>query len=417
MPSGSGRPRIVIVGSGWAGATLCDKLDDKKYSISLISPETTTPYTPLLASAAAGLYDFSLVEIPIRHSKKNIKYVKGRVQTVDFVGKKCVCTPFFDSLSIKEFELPYDFLLLAPGCTNQTFGTPGVAEHAYFVRNARDAQVIASKINDCFEKASTPGLNEQQQHDMLHFVIVGGGPTGVEISSELHDLFEKDYGNLYPHLKGKTTISIHDVAPNILTAFDSTLQEYALGSFNKRRARVVTGSHILRVTADSIETKESGRVPTGLVIWATGNKSVPLVDNLPVRKTKGLPRIMTDDFLRVFDDDSHILEGVYALGDAADIEGASLPTTAEVACQKADFISDALNTGFTHGFQYRQAALVAYLGGHDGVIAGKEGYTGLQAWMAWRSKNFLWTRTWRQKVLLVVTWMLNLLLGRYNAPS
>lgn len=91
------------------------------------------------------------------------------MQDVDFSSKTCKCTPAFDGLpetSPKEFELSYDYLVLAPGCTNNTFGTPGVAEHAMFVRNARDAKAIQARIRDCFERASIPGLSGQESESI-----------------------------------------------------------------------------------------------------------------------------------------------------------------------------------------------------------------------------------------------------------
>lgn len=301
-------------------------------------------------------------------------------------------------------------------CTNNTFGTPGVAENAHFIRNVKDAQVIAGLVQDAFEKASIPGLTESQQRSLLHFVIVGAGPTGVEVSSELHDLFHGGYAKLYPHLKDKVCISVHDVADKVLSGFDCELQEYAMKSFNKRGVEVLTGSHIERIEKGALVTKEKGRIEAGLIIWATGNKSTTLVDSLPVKKTPRNPRVLTDDFLRVYSESSDPLDGVYALGDAADVENARLPTTAEVACQKANYLAEMLNKGFSRKFEYKQAAIVAYLGQNDGVISGKSDYSGAQAWLAWRSKNFLWTRTWRQKVLIVVGWFLDLVTGRAIAP-
>lgn len=261
---------------------------------------------------------------------------------------------------------------------------------------------VADKVKNCFEKASIPGLTDEQQRDLLHFVIVGAGPTGVEVSSELSDLCigNGSYARLYPHLKGKVTIAVHDVAEKVLSGFDTKLQEYAMASFNKRHVEVVTASHIERVEKDCLYTKENGRIAAGFVIWATGNKCSPLVESLPVKKTPRNPRILTDDFMRVYDSNSNLIDSAYSLGDAADVEDARLPTTAEVACQKANYLANSLNHGFKEPFKYRQAALVAYLGQNDGVISGKKDYSGSQAWIAWRSKNFLWTRTWRQKVLM-----------------
>lgn len=285
------------------------------------------------------------------------------------------------------------------------------------MRNVKDAQAVGSRIQDCFEKASIPGLSDEQQRALLQFVIVGAGPTGVEISSEISDLFSGDYSKLYPHLKDKVKVAVHDVADQVLSGFDSTLQEYAMRSFSKRNVEIVTGSHIERIEKDCVYTKERGKIDTGLVIWATGNKCTPLVDSLNVKKTPRNPRILTDDFLRVYTPNSDILDGVFALGDAADVEDARLPTTAEVACQKANYLAKMLNNGFSKKFVYKQTSIVAYLGQNDGVISGKNDYSGKQAWLAWRSKNFTWTRTWRQKFLMVVIWLLDLVTGRSIAPG
>lgn len=411
------RQNILIVGSGWAGSTLCNKLSTPKYNITVISPSPTTPYTPLLASAACGLYDFSLVETPVRHEKSPTNFIQGKVRTIDFEKKTCRCRPFFEGLEDERFELSYDIIILAPGCLNQTFGTPGVVENACFVRNVADAMVIRQRMGDCFEKASLPGKSEQEQRDLLHFVIVGGGPTGVELSAELCDLFDNSFAKLYPHLKGKPSIAIHDVAAKILSVFDANLQEYALSSFSKRGVQVLTNSHIQRVDADSITTAEQGRIPAGLVIWATGNRCTRLVESLPVALTPRLPRILTDSFLRVYGKDEQIIPDAYALGDAADIKDGILPTTAEVACQKAEYLARTLNRGAEGPFKYEQKAIVAYLGQRDGVVQGEENsLSGRRAWMAWRSKNFWWTRSWRQKVLVVVAWILDWLVGRGIAP-
>ncbi|KUJ12770.1 FAD/NAD(P)-binding domain-containing protein [Mollisia scopiformis] len=412
----SSKQNILIIGSGWAGSTLATSLDENKFSITVVSPESTTPYTPLLASAACGLYDYSLVETPIRHTGKRMKYIKARVLDIDFKGKNVKCQSVFEDAPTNEFVIDYDIVVVAPGCVNQTFNTPGVAENALFLRNVKDAMKVSSQVQNCFEKASIPGLTEQQQRSLLHFVVVGAGPTGVEVSSELSDLFADTYSKLYPHLNGKVSITIHDIAENVLSGFDSKLQEYAMSSFDKRNVEVLTGSHIEKVEKACLFTKEKGRIECGVVIWATGNKCSPLVETLPVKKTPRNPRILTDDFLRIYTPSSTLIDSAYALGDAADVEDARLPTTAEVACQKASYLAKSLNRGFEKPFRYEQAALVAYLGQNDGVISGKKDYSGAQAWIAWRSKNFLWTRTWRQKVLIVVGWLLDLVTGRAIAP-
>jgi NADH:ubiquinone reductase (non-electrogenic) len=162
-----------------------------------------------------------------------------------------------------------------------------------------------------------------------------------------------------------------------------------------------------------------------MLVWATGNKSVPLIDEIPARKSsKGLRRLITDSRLRVYKPPSsptssteslaedEIYEGVYALGDAADVYNTPLPTTAEVAVQKAKYLSRALNSGDeTTKFSYAQKALVSYIGGHDGVIGGRD-WTGRSAWLAWRSGSLMWTRSVRGKVMILLTWMINAVVGK-----
>lgn len=405
-------PSLVIIGTGWSGYTLADRLQNSKYNITIISPEPKSPYTPLLASAACGLFDFSLAEDSIRRKSKKLKYIKATVTKINFEKKACICSPAFESLASQSFDVTYDKLIIAPGCSNQTFNTPGVAEHALFVRNVRDARAVRQRLHDILEIASLPTMTEKEQRDLLHFVVVGGGPTGVEITAELYDLVHNDLTGLYPDLAGKASLAIHDVGKHILSAFDVKLSEYALDSFTKRDVVIKSGSHIEKVEADALYTKEDGRIPYGMLIWATGNKQVPLVDTLDVLKSGRLPRIQTDNYLRVYWPDMSLIDSVYALGDAADIKGGELPTTAEVACQKAQYLCKVFNANFRGPFTYDQRAIVAYVGQHDGVIMGSKDWSGEKAWLAWRSKNLLWARSLRKRIMITISWALNWIFGK-----
>lgn len=416
------RTKLVIIGSGWAGFYLAEYVNAKKYAITIISPRRTSAYTPLLASAACGLFNFYLAEEPIRSKSRNIRFVKANVEDISFPTRTLHCRPAFDdSTADSTFTLTYDKLVLAPGCDPNTFNTPGVPDHAIFLKNVSDAMAVRKLLFDLLEKASLPNVSVARQRELLHIAIVGGGPTGIEVAAELHDLAHHEIADLYPDVAANLSICIHDVAPNILSAYDAKLHEYAHESLLKRKIEIRTASHITHVEGDALYTREEGRIPCGMLIWATGNKNVPLVDRLDVKKTeKGLKRILTDDYLRVYQTDGdEIFEDVYAIGDAADVVGAPLPTTAEVAVQKAKFLTkhfndDHLDTGLS--FKYQQKALVSYIGGHDGVIGGRregqEGWTGKSAWVAWRSGSLMWTRNWRGKIMICLTWILNAVFGK-----
>lgn len=425
------KPRITVIGSGWAGFYICDNIDLSAYDVTLISPRRTSAFTPLLASAAVGLFNFYLAEESVRSkSRAALTFIKANVLDVDFDRKSCRCAPAFDEdpeISKLEFDVDYDYLVIAPGCEPNTFGTPGVTEHAIFVKNVSDAMRIRKNLFDLLEKASLPHVSEERARALLHIAIVGGGPTGIELTAELDDLCKNELADLYPAVVQYMSISIYDVAPNILSAYDSKLHDYATHQLLKRNIDVAPNTKIERVDDVALHIKDRGPVPYGMLIWATGNKHVPLLETLAVETPpKGLKRVLTDDHLRVFRRSSGTFEtlhdGVFALGDAADIRDASLPTTAEVACQKAKYLVrnfNALSTGrpaFGAPFEYTQKRLVSYIGQRDGVIAGKghddDGWTGGSAWLAWRSGSVMWNRNWRSRVAIVITWVLNLLFGR-----
>ncbi|KAK3670841.1 hypothetical protein LTR78_009285 [Recurvomyces mirabilis] len=403
------KEKIVIVGTGWAGYTLSQKLDDKKFEIIVISPEDTSPYTPLLASAACGLFDFSLAEEPIRHKSRQLTYLQARVEDVDFHTKTCKCMSACDDVRAGEgraFEVSYDRLILAPGCVTNTFRTPGADKHSFFVRNVADAKKVQHRLKQLLELASLPGMSEEEQRGLLHIIIVGGGPTGVELAAEMSDLFNDDFSKLYPDLKGRMSITIHDAAPFILGAFEEALRKHSLESFSKRHVTVITGSKIKKVEVDSITTEAEGSIACGMILWTAGKK-----------------QIMTDDYLHVLTPrpEQEPMRDVFALGDAADIKKYFLPTTAEVAVQKAEYLVRVLNNSSNAAspapFEYKQKALVAYIGGHDGVVHGRPEWSGPRAWAAWRSKNLLWTRSWRRKFMITIYWALDWLGGKEIARA
>jgi NADH:ubiquinone reductase (non-electrogenic) len=259
-------------------------------------------------------------------------------------------------------------------------------------------------------------LTEEQQKEILHIRIVGGGAIGIEATAELYDFWYESMRFLYPHLDGKVAITIHDVAPQLLSTFDRSLSEYAMKSLERRKVEMKTSSHIQKVEEDAIFTKEDGRLAYGMLIWATGNKASSLVEKLDVKKPEqGLPRILTDKHLRALRPDGSARDDVFALGDAADIEGHSLPTLAEVALQKGEYLTRELNKSEGEGkvpFEYKQTSNLAYLGQHDGVAGGKTEYTGESARIAWRSGSLRWTRSWRRKLMIAISWLFVVLNGR-----
>ncbi|RUS21042.1 hypothetical protein BC937DRAFT_93771 [Endogone sp. FLAS-F59071] len=218
---GKSQGRIVILGSGWAGFKLLRDINKKDYEIVVVSPSDCI--VSLNSSDFVGIILFSL------HFWRDLE------------TKTITCTSNLDDKKEK-FTISYDKLVISVGAYSNTFGIPGVKEHALFLKDVADARKIRARVLECFEHASQPGMTEKEQLHLLHFAVVGGGPTGIEFSSELYDFISEDLSRLYPSLMGKVQMTVYDVAPQILGSFDHKLREYATKRFRRKGIQVRTGT-------------------------------------------------------------------------------------------------------------------------------------------------------------------------------
>ncbi|ELR03519.1 hypothetical protein VC83_03394 [Pseudogymnoascus destructans] len=302
------RERVVILGSGWAGFNLSRKLDKKKYQPVVISPRPYFAFTPLLASTAVGTLEFRTAIESVRARVTDTEYYQGWADDVSFADKRITVevnammtqstAPIqtADEASApgtkkgKRFDLDYDKLVVAVGCYSQTFGTPGVRENAFFLKDVGDARKIRKRILDCFEEASLPSTPEKVKRQLLNFGVVGGGPTGVEFSAELFDLCNDDLRKLYPSLIQHARISIYDVAPSILSMFDKRLADYATNHFRRDGIAIKTSHHIRDLrpglpgaeeedgsSGFTLTTEEDGEVGVGMCVWSTGLMMNPFI--------------------------------------------------------------------------------------------------------------------------------------------
>ncbi|KAK6919505.1 FAD/NAD(P)-binding domain [Dillenia turbinata] len=184
-----------------------------------------------------------------------------------------------------------------------------------------DAQKIRRSVIDCFEKAVLPGLTDEERRTNLHFVIVGGGPTGVEFAAELHDFVQEDLVNLYPMVKDVVKITVIQSGDHILNTFDERISMFAEQKFGRDGIEVQTGCRVVSVSDKEIAMKEKSKgltcsVPYGMVVWSTGVGTRPVIKEFMEQIDQGKRRVLaTDEWLRVKG-----CEGVYALGDCATID-------------------------------------------------------------------------------------------------
>lgn len=285
-----------------------------------------------------------------------------------------------------------------------------------------------------FEKADLPVTTDQQRRELLHFAVVGGGPTGIEYAAELHDLIHEDLSKMYPALMKFVNITIYDIAPKVLPMFDQNLADYATERFRRQGIQVKTEHHLERVRRDGDVLKirikeEADEVAAGVVVWSTGLMQNPLVNQLVQQEIPGHGKIIkhektgsitTDKHLRVLtsgaDGKPQILPDVYAMGDCTSVEGMSLPATAQVASQQAVWLGRRLNKDdfdTKSGFVFRNWGTMAYLGGWTAIHQSKaDELKGWPAWILWRMAYLTRSMSLRNKLMIPVHWVVTWLFGR-----
>ena len=219
------RPRVVILGTGWGGNKLARGLDKEKFDVRLISPANHFLFTPFLPSTAVGTLEFRCIQEPVRTIKGLSEYYQAKARAVDTEKKVVTCEEIFKG---EQFEVPYDYLVVGVGCKTNTFNTPGVSERegteVFFLKHLYHARMIRNRILECFERASSPTLSDNERKRLLSFVVVGGGPTSCEFTSELSDFLKHDVSRWFPDLLHQVTLTVVEAGPSILGSFDKGIE-------------------------------------------------------------------------------------------------------------------------------------------------------------------------------------------------
>lgn len=338
----SKKKKVVVLGTGWAGTSFMKNLKNSEYDVQVISPRNYFAFTPLLPSVTCGTVEARSIVEPIRKiiRKKHmdIRYLEAECLKIDAQNKKVYCQSNQDNNlnGKKDFVVEYDYLVIAIGARVNTFNTPGVEENCHFLKEVEDAQRIRRTVIDCFERASLPTLTDEERKRILHFVIVGGGPSGVEFAAELHDFVNEDIVKLYPNVKDLVKITLLEAGEHILNMFDKRITVFAEEKFRRDGIELKTGSMVVKVSDKEISAKErSGEIssmPYGMVLWSTGIGTRPVIMEFMKQIGQTNRRVLaTDEWLRVEGCDS-----VYALGDCATINQRKVMEDISAIFSKAD---------------------------------------------------------------------------------
>lgn len=401
------RPRLVVLGTGFGAFNLVKHLKDD-YDITVVSPRNHFLFTPLLPSTTVGTIEFRSIIEPIRHAREDLRFYHAEAKDILTSEHIIRCLGATDR---HEFDVAYDILVIAVGAVSNTFNVPGVAEHAMFLKELHDARELRQRIIRSFEQANLPGISMEERKRMLHFIICGGGPTGVEFAAELNDFLLEDLQKAYPHLVAEARITLVEAMKEILGTFDEKLRRYATELFARQRISVLTESPVIKVDKKILYLKDGSELPYGLLLWSTGNGPTKFIESVQLPKDNR-SRILIDKFFRVKG-----FENIYALGDCSIIEGNPLAATSQVAQQQGKYLAKALTQRArketAEPFRYKHLGMLAYVGDNK-ALADLEGVKGRgwTTWLFWRSAYLTRIVSFRNKFSIAVDWTKAMVFGR-----
>jgi NADH dehydrogenase len=392
-----------VIGGGFAGGWVARYLG--KRGATIVSPENSMLFTPLLPEAASGTLEPRHVVVPLRQMCPHAELVLGRATAIDFASNSVQVDALDAQVSVR-----YRELVVALGSISRALPIPGLAEHALGFKNLADAIFLRNHVLQRLEAADAATIEAHRRAE-LTFVFVGAGYAGVEALAELSDLV-RDALRHYPSLRGEPQRWVLvDAAPKILPEIPSRLGEYAARQLTKRGMEIHVGTTLESVEADAATLSNGDRIPTHTVVWTAGVKANPVLSQF------GLPldergRVKVDGTLRV---EGH--EHVWALGDGAAVPNLATPDavdppTSQHALRQARRLAKNLS-GEQKPYRYRMLGQVATLGRYKGIadVLGLR-LTGFLGWFVTRTYHLYQLPLLSRKLRVVTDWTTSLFFRR-----
>ncbi|MEL7299543.1 MAG: NAD(P)/FAD-dependent oxidoreductase [Pseudomonadota bacterium] len=395
------RPKVVIIGAGFGGLAAAQKLQDAPVDVTLVDKRNYHLFQPLLYQVATADLSPADVAWPIRGlfaDEKNVRVALSEVQEIDLERRRVICdTADFD----------YDQLIIATGAQHSYFGNEQWEPHAPGLKRIVDATEIRKRILMAFERAEVAKDPEVQARE-LTFVVVGGGPTGVELAGSISELarrsLAKDFRNIDPT---QTRVVLVEAGPRVLSTMPEELSEKALKSLEKLGVEVQLDTMVEDISEDGVQTSE-GFIPAATKVWGAGVK---------VRKLGAWLGTETDRSGRIAVEEDLSLPGhpeVFVIGDAAKVawtKDLDVPGIAPAAKQEGAYVGKRLarmaegKKVSKRGFKYSHRGNLATIGRNAAVIDwGWLRLSGAPAWWIWGFAHVYFLIGVRRPVFVLLSW-------------
>lgn len=393
--------KVVIVGGGFGGITAAKQLASGAFDVTLIDKTNHHLFQPLLYQVATAALSPGDIAVPIRSlftHQRNLEVIFGEVVDVDTEN---------NLVTLKSGnEIPFDYLILAPGAQYNYFGNEQWKKNAPALKTLSDALNLRENILLSLEKAEQlPTALEREPY--LTFVVIGGGPTGVEMAGAIAEIAKRNMMRDFRNFNsGETTIYLVEGAPGILNGYPDSLSKIALRDLNNMGVQVLLNSPVQEITANGVQLKDRF-IKTPNVIWAAGVAASPLLKTLDVELDRA-GRAPVNNDLSVA---GH--PNIFVIGDAASYAGKNgkpLPGIAPVALQQGRFVGKLINNEIKHKkrteFKYVDKGSMATIG-RAKAVADIKGFkfSGFFAWLMWGLTHIFFLIGHRNRVIVFIEWM------------
>jgi len=396
------RHHVVIVGAGFGGLEAARRLGGQNVDVTIIDRSNHHVFQPLLYQVAGAALDISQIAWPIRHVLhrfKNVTTLMAEVNGIDVASK---VVQLADGSRIA-----YDTLILATGATHAYFGHDDWAQYAPGLKTLGDALAIRQHLLTVFEQAERE-LDAEKRQRLQTFVVIGAGPTGVELACTIAELAHEEIHEDFRHIDTrKARVVLVEAAPRVLSGFPETLADYAQHTMQRLGVEVLLDHPVTECRADGVVCKDQF-IGAGAVFWAAGVRASPVAQWLAVLADKaGRVKVARDLSVPAQPE-------IFVIGDAATLEqenGKPVPGLAPAAKQEGRYVADVIRARL-HGrappppFRYRDYGNLSTIGKHTAVVDfGKLQLRGRSAWVVWAVAHIYFLIGVRNRLLVALNWL------------
>lgn len=399
MEFGNPTPKkeVVIVGAGFGGLACARKLRRSgSFRVTLVDRNPYQLFSPLLYQVATASLPEDDIAFPVRTAYREVQFIRAEVTNIDVFGKQI-------TLSGGK-TITYDDLVLAVGSEGTTFGIPGVAEHTFQMKSVYDARNIRTSLLRNYESVEDGILPIES----LNVVIVGGGPTGVELAGAVREL-QGEIKREFEHLAPKATVTLLEAGPRLLPSFQPSSSEHARKALTKMGVDVRLNAAVVEATPSSLRLKDGTELVAGTRIWAAGVVAPPRWKSLG--DTERGNRLKVNSHLQLND-------STWVIGDTASFAGAdgkALPMIAPVAIQQGRHVARQLirreRGEQFEAFTYRDKGQMATIGRRKAVVEVRPWlrFNGTLAWLTWLALHLAYLSGGRNRTSIFADWVWNYL--------